>query len=72
MSVRNDAENSAEAIYQQARQLPADLRKEVLDFIGYLESRYQGGDEFKALREAQVPVMEEVWDNAEDEVWDDW
>ncbi|MGM0412598.1 MAG: hypothetical protein ACQERG_04740 [Pseudomonadota bacterium] len=72
MSMPNDAENSAEAIYRQARLLPPGLRKEVLDFIGYLESRYQESDESRAYREAQIPAMEAVWDNAEDEVWDDW
>lgn len=32
--------NLPEAIYAHARALPADLQREALDFIAYLEQRY--------------------------------
>jgi len=32
--------NTAETIYQEAKTLPDHLSAEVLDFIGYLKSRY--------------------------------
>jgi len=32
--------NTAERIYQESQILPENLRAEVLDFIGYLKTRY--------------------------------
>ncbi len=32
--------NTAERIYQESQILPENLRTEVLDFIGYLKTRY--------------------------------
>jgi hypothetical protein len=32
--------NTAERIYQESQVLPENLRAEVLDFIGYLKTRY--------------------------------
>jgi hypothetical protein len=32
--------NTAELIYQESQILPENLRTEVLDFIGYLKTRY--------------------------------
>jgi len=49
--------------------LPDPLAREVLDFIGYLRER---GDrhEWRDLMNAQAPALAHVWDNAEDQVWD--
>lgn len=33
--------NLPDTIYAHARALPADLQREALDFIGYLEQRYR-------------------------------
>ncbi len=35
--------NLPDQIFSRAKALPADLQKETLDFIGYLEMRYQAG-----------------------------
>ena len=37
--------NTAELIYQEAKTLPDNLGAEVLDFIGYLKSRYPIAEE---------------------------
>lgn len=65
--------NLADQIYQEVRRLPEPLAQEVFDFIGYLEAKHglpsQGVEEQK---EVQAPVMGKLWDNPEDEVWDEW
>ena len=59
----------ADLVYEQVKTLPEPLAREVLDFIGYLRER---GDrrEWRDLMNAQVSALGEVWDNAEDQVWD--
>jgi len=62
----------AEKIYQEARRLPEPSAREVLDFIGYIEARHGLSDiQTEHLKQAQTPVMHHVWDNMEDEVWND-
>ena len=63
----------AEQIYKEARRLPEPLNREVLDFIGYLEHKY-GLDcnDADALIGAQEPVMERLWANTDDDIWNDW
>jgi hypothetical protein len=54
----------------QIQTLPDEDIREVLDFIGYLrqkEDRAQWTD----LMRAQQSALYAVWDNAEDEVWND-
>ncbi len=62
----------AQKIYNEAQRLPEVLAREVLDFIGYIEAKHRlnamGTDE---LKKAQEKVMEHIWDNTEDEVWND-
>ena len=62
----------AEKIYKEASRLPEHLAREVLDFIGYVEKKH--GLQYKEiqnLKEAQISVMNHVWDNEEDGVWDE-
>lgn len=64
--------NIAEKIYREASRLPEHLAKEVLDFIEYIEKKHGLQDqEIQNLKEAQVSVMNTIWDNHEDEVWDE-
>jgi len=64
--------NIAQKIYEQARQLPEPLAKEVLDFIEYIEAKHGLKDiGSEHLKETQIPVMKSVWDNTEDEVWNE-
>lgn len=62
----------AEKIYQEARRLPEPLAREVLDFIGYLETKHGLRDlQIEPLKQAQIHAMSNVWDNLEDEAWND-
>ena len=64
--------NLAEKIYKEACRLPEHLAQEVLDFIEYIEKKHGLADrEVQNLKEAQIPVMSHVWDNEEDEVWNE-
>lgn len=56
----------ADLVYEQVKTLPEPLAREVLDFIGYLRER----GEWRDLMNAQSPALADVWDNAEDQVWD--
>jgi hypothetical protein len=65
--------NIAQKIYEQARRLPEPLAREVLDFIEYIEAKHGLKDiGSEHLKEAQIPVMTSVWDNTEDEVWNEF
>jgi len=63
----------AEQIYREAQALPDELAQEVLDFIGYIETKYQlKSAEDRDLQSAQGPAMARIWDNrADDEAWND-
>ena len=64
--------NVIERICQEAQRLPEPLAREVLDFIGYLETKH-GLHKLQTehLKQAQESAMYHVWDNLEDEVWND-
>ncbi len=58
----------ADQIYEQVKALPEQLAREVLDFAGYLRER-QERSEWRNLTAGQSQSMDAVWDNDEDEVW---
>jgi hypothetical protein len=58
----------AELVYEQVKTLPDQLAREVLDFVGYLRDR-PDRQEWRDLAEAQSGSLAPVWNNAEDEVW---
>jgi hypothetical protein len=60
----------ADLVYDQVKSLPDQLAREVLDFVGYLRERGDRG-EWRNLMSAQQTALASVWDNAEDQVWDD-
>lgn len=60
----------AQIAYEQLQTLPDDQAQEVLDFIGFLKSK-QDRAEWLDLMNAQAESMKAVWDNPEDEVWND-
>ena len=63
---------TSDRICQEAHGLPEHLAREVLDFIGYLKSRESRAEShIENLKQAQTEVMEGIWNNAEDEVWDE-
>jgi hypothetical protein len=64
--------STAEQIMREIRKLPEPLVREVLDFIGYIELKHGLKDRMaEELKKAQEPAMRHVWDNPEDEVWNE-
>ncbi len=59
--------NLAERIFESANQLPEPLSREELDFIGYLQAKGER-DEWVL---AQQSSLQSVWNNPEDEAWND-
>ncbi len=65
--------NIADKIYKEAIKLPEHLAKEVLDFIEKIEERHVRQDSgTQNLKKAQTQIMDHIWDNQEDGVWDDY
>ncbi|GJL59775.1 MAG: hypothetical protein NPIRA03_26320 [Nitrospirales bacterium] len=61
--------STAEQIMREIQKLPEPLAREVLDFI---ELKHGLKDRLaEELKLAQTPAMKHVWDNSEDEVWND-
>jgi hypothetical protein len=60
----------SELAVEQIKTLPEEMTREVLDFIGYLKERQERA-EWQDLVQAQSTAMKAVWDNPEDEVWND-
>jgi hypothetical protein len=60
----------ADQVFEQAKLLPEHLAQEALDFVLFLRSRRERS-EWRDLIEAQATALASVWDNAEDEAWDD-
>jgi energy-converting hydrogenase A subunit M len=61
----------AEQIYEVVKPLPEPLALEALHFIEYLSSKTADRAEMTDLTDAQETVMKHVWDNQDDEVWND-
>ena len=60
----------AELIFEQVKALPDQAAREVLDFVGYLRERSERAD-WRDLMNAQSGALAPVWDNTDDQVWDD-
>jgi hypothetical protein len=58
----------AEQVYEQAKLLPEPLAREALDFVLFLRDRLERG-ELRDLMDAQSVALAAVWDNQEDEAW---
>ncbi len=61
----------AEQIYEVAKPLPESLALEVLHFIEYLSRNNADQAEISDLTRAQEIVMKHIWDNQDDEIWND-
>lgn len=59
----------AELIYEQVKRLPDQTAREVLDFVGYIRERGERSN-WHDLMNAQSASLAPVWDNPEDQVWD--
>lgn len=60
--------NTAEIIYERAKNLPEPLAREVLDFVNFITLKKEHA-ETENLMLAQQSSLAGIWDNAEDEVW---
>jgi hypothetical protein len=60
----------AEKIYEAVKPLPEALAREVLDFVEFLRARREQ-QTHDNLAAAQTASMTGVWDNPDDEVWND-
>lgn len=62
----------AKKIYQEALKLPEPLAQEVLDFIEYIEKKHGIlGDNLSDIKNGQETALKGLWDNSEDEIWND-
>jgi hypothetical protein len=60
----------ADKIYEAVKPLPDALAREVLDFVEFLRNRREHESQDN-LAAAQTLSMNNVWDNPEDETWND-
>ena len=60
-------------IFNTVQGLPLRLQQEVLDFAAFLAQRDQSASPqgWDDLQNAQISALREVWDNPQDEVWND-
>ncbi|QBQ55958.1 DUF2281 domain-containing protein [Nitrosococcus wardiae] len=64
--------STVDKLIKEVQKLPEPLAKEVLDFIEFIEFKHGLRDqEIRELQLTQEPAMRHVWDNAEDEIWND-
>jgi hypothetical protein len=61
--------NVAEKICEKVRSLPEPLAIEVLDFIEKI-SAFKSAD-IEAFKRAQEPVMKRIWENKDDDIWNE-
>jgi hypothetical protein len=65
---------TAEQVYEAVKPLPESLIREVLDFVHFLRVRRgvtsERAEELNLIY-AQETSLKKVWDNVEDEVWND-
>ena len=62
--------NTSEKIVNNVSRLPESLQEEVLDFTYFLMQKIEKS-ELRSLSQTQDSSMEKLWDNDEDEVWND-
>ena len=61
--------NVADKICEKARELPEPLAREVLEFIEQI-SVHRDSD-IENLKKAQGPAMQRIWENTEDDIWNE-
>jgi hypothetical protein len=61
---------TAETIYLRVQALPEALAKEVLDFTEFLAGRAARIDDQRFIQ-AQASSLDSIWDNADDDIYND-
>ncbi len=59
----------ADQVYEQTKHLPEPLAREALEFVFFSGTR-KGREDMRDLIDAQSTALAGVWDNPEDEAWD--
>jgi len=62
---------TAEKIYETAKQLPDGLALEALHYLEYLRACAADRGKTADLMQAQQTSMQNTWNNADDEAWND-
>jgi hypothetical protein len=63
---------AVDRVIRELAKLPEPLLNEVLDFITFLELKHGLKDSgTEQLSAAQSPAMQRLWDNSEDDAWND-
>lgn len=63
---------AVDRVIKELSKLPEPLVNEVLDFIAFLELKHGLKDaDVEQLKLAQHPAMHKLWDNPDDESWND-
>jgi len=60
--------NITEDVINEIKQLPVPLQREVLNFAHFLKQK-AASENLDNLMHAQHASMENIWNNEEDEVW---
>jgi hypothetical protein len=61
----------AEEIFRHVSAMPEPLAREVLDFVVFLRQKSENVATHNLVL-AQEPVLAVIWDNDEDNVWNDF
>jgi hypothetical protein len=61
--------NVADKICEKAKDLPEPLAREVLTLIERMMAHRDSGIE--DLKKAQEPAMKRIWENTEDDIWNE-
>ncbi len=63
---------TADEIYQRVQHLPEDMAREVLDFVGYLEIKYElSSERLRSRKTVPTPPPGPIQENPNDVVWND-
>lgn len=60
-----------EQIIKRIEELPEELMDEISDFVEFVAARRADREFSSVVTRAQQDSMNDVWDNEEDEVWND-
>jgi hypothetical protein len=63
--------STAEKIFETAKRLPDSLALEALHYLEYLQLRARDRSQTLDLMCAQQDSLQHIWDNNDDEVWND-
>ncbi len=55
---------------EKVKDLPESIAEDVLNYIAFLEDK-EARAELENLMNAQALSMDAIWDNSEDDVWND-